>query len=154
MRQLHDMVEAFILSVLLKCAIYIYTSGASAAVPLPSPKRPRFSGALPMKALSQRVKCVIVDVFINFKEAVKNARTDKGTERVPELGPDTFIAYGCSAADGCGIHSLRANHWYRLFIAPGANGCYSNGFWACAHCTKRQIPKREEVFIFDCSVVI
>ena len=75
----------------------------------------------------------------NVMEAVKNARTAKATERVPELGPETFFAYGCSEADGCGIHPLHANHWYRLSSASGANACYSNGSWACAHCSKRHI---------------
>ena len=66
-------------------------------------------------------------------EAVKNDRVAKATDWIPEIGPDTFFAYGCSGGVGCGIHPLRASQWYRMSNATTANGCFFNGFWVCAH---------------------
>ena len=74
-------------------------------------------------------------------EKVKNDRIAKATDWIPEIGPDTFFAYGCSGGGGCGIHPLRASQWYRMSNATTANGCFSKGFWVCAHCTTRYTGK-------------
>ena len=75
-------------------------------------------------------------------EGNKDERVAKATDWVPQIGPDTFILYGCSEEQGCGIYPLHANHWYRMSNIRGADGCYEkDGFWVCAHCTRRYRSK-------------
>ena len=80
--------------------------------------------------------------IIGTMAGIKDERVAKATDWVPNVGPDTFILYGCSEEQGCGIYPLHANHWYRMSNIRGADGCYEkDGFWVCAHCTRRYRSK-------------